>query len=381
MPEIDKEETQEELGWEDLTSTGDGRSEGFDEPEPTPEPEPAVEQAQGAEVTTESAPEPPETGEPTEPVAEGAEQVGESVEAKPTDEKTWTLDGGETVTAAQLAENPDLITQIVTRSNQAVNYQRLAEQRGQQAADSDAERRRLLDQYTDWQMQQAQAVEQAQAPPVPQRPPAAAIAGHFAPSLDVLVADGRITEDQKSEFGGVIAEYMYDHQKTMNMVNEVVRAGTQRIDYLEGQLFGDVVPDVQRRRQMDALLFDQTIQQNLATQSGYEALVDQGEWNRLKHFIALKVNASPRDNEGNPTFDPQFDTETMAQMYDAMTGSDMRTKLEAQKVALEKASKEAVAQAGGETSARAGRPAPRQPSKLSPEEEAMDFSDPRMASG
>lgn len=379
MPEIEKEEHQEELGWEDLTSSGDGRSEGFDEPEPKPGPE--GEQAQGAEATTEVTPEPPEPGAPTEPVAKGAEQEGESAEAKPAEEKTWTLDGGETVTAADLAANPDLITQIVTRSNQAVNYQRLAEQRGQQAVEADAERRRLLDQYTDWQMQQAQAVDQAQAPPPLQRPPAAAITGHYAPAVDQLVADGRLTEDQKTEFGGVISEYMYDHQKTINMVNEVVRAGAERINYLEDQLFGDVVPDVQRRRQMDALTLDQTVQQTVASQAGYEALTDQGEWNRLKHFIALKVNASPRDYEGNPTFDPQFDSETMAQMYDAMTGGDIRAKLEAQKVVQEEASKQVVAQAGGETSARAGRPVPRHPSKMTPEEEAMDITDPRMASG
>lgn len=379
MPEVEKEETQENLGWENLTATGDGRSEGFDEPEPKPEPE--VEQAQGAEATTEVTPEPPVAGEPTEPVAESAEQVGEPAEEKPAEEKSWTLDGGETVTAAQLAENPDLITQIVTRSNQAVNYQRLAEQRGQQASEADAERRRLLDQYTDWQMQQAQNVQQAQTAPPLQRPPAAAITGHFSPAIDKLVEDGRLTEDQKSEFGGVISEYMYDHQKVINMINEVVNAGTQRIDYLENQLFGEVVPDVDRRKQMDALMVDQNVQQTVAAQAGYESLADQGEWNRLKLFIAQKVNASPRDHQGNPTFDPQFDTETMAQMYDAMTGGAMRAKLEAHKAAQEEASKQTVAQAGGETSARAGRPAPRQPSKLSPGDEAMDFSDPRMASG
>jgi hypothetical protein len=71
----------------------------------------------------------------------------------------------------------------------------------------------------------------------------------------------------------------------------------------------------------------------------------------------------------------------MAQMYDAMTGGDMRAKLEAHKVVQETASKQAVTQAGGETSARAGGPVLRQPSKMTPEDEAMDFSDPRMASG
>mgnify|MGYP001122969024 CR=1 FL=1 len=374
-PEIEKEATQEEMGWEDLTSTGDGRSEGFDEPEPEPKPDAEEGGEQPAEATEESTQEPPVEGEPTEPVVEGEAAKGEQKK------QTWTLDGGQTVTAEDLAKNPDLISRIVTQSNQAVNYQRLAEQRAQQAAEADAERRRLLDQYTEWQIQQQQAAQQAQAPAPPQRPANTALAGHYEPHLQKLVEDGRLTEDQKVEFGNVISEYLFDQQAVRNMINEVVMAGSRRIEYLENQLFGDVYPDVERRRQMDALSLDQQVQQAVATQEGYESLADQGEWNRLKLFIAQKVNASPRDEQGRPTFDPQFDAETMAQMYDAMTGGDIRAKLRAQKAAQEEAAKAAAAQAGGETSARAGRPAPRQPSKMTPEEEAMDFGDPRMASG
>jgi len=376
-PKIDTEATQEEMGWEDLTSTGDGRSEGFDEPEPKLESDEGGEQA--AEATTGGT---QERVKPalTEPVAVGGEQAGEEGEEKPP-EQTWTLDGGKIVTVADLVANPELINQIVTRSNQAANFQRLAEDRGRRAEEAEAARRQLLDQYTEWQLQQQQAAQRAQAPPPPQRPANTAIAGHFEPHLQALVAEGRLTEDQKAEFGNVIAEYMYDHQSMRNLVQEVVNLGSARIQFLENQLFGDVIPDVTRRRQMDALSMDQYVQQTVAAQAGYESLADQGEWNRLKLFIAQKVNASPRDYQGNPTFDPTFDAETMAQMYDAMTGGKMREQLAAQKAAQEAAAKKTRAMAGGETSARAGRPAPRHPGKMTPEEEALDFGDPRMASG
>lgn len=376
-PEMNPEATQEEMGWEDLTSTGDGRSEGFDEPEPKPEAEAGREQA--AKATTGDTQERTRVA-PTEPVATGTEKIGAEAGIEPA-KQTWTLDGGQQVTVDDLVKNPELINQIVTRSNQAANYQRLAEERGQRAAMAEEEKRRLLDQYTEWQLQQQHAAQQAQAPPPPQRPPNTAIAGHFEPHLRQLVSDGRLTEDQKAEFGNVIAEYMYDHQSMRNLVQEVVNLGSARIQFLENQLFGDIVPDVTRRRQMDALQMDQAVQQHVASQAGYESLADQGEWNRLKLFIAQKVNASPRDAQGRPTFDPQFDPETMAQMYDAMTGANMRAQLAAQKAAQEEAAKKTRAMAGGETSARAGRPAPRQPGKLTPEEEALDFGDPRMASG
>jgi hypothetical protein len=229
--------------------------------------------------------------------------------------------------------------------------------------------------------QAAQAQQVGQAPP-PQRPASSAIQGHFAGHLDQLVADGRLSEDQRHEFGNVIAEYMYDHQRTTNMINHAINMGAQRIAELEGQLTGQVLPDLQQRQQSDALAWENHVQQSLAAQPGYESLATPEEWNRLKLFIGEKVAASPRDHEGNPSFNPLFDVETMSRMYDAMMGPELRKQLEAQRAAQEQKSKEAAAMAGGETTARASTPPQqRQPSKMTPEDEAMDFSDPSMATG
>jgi hypothetical protein len=199
--------------------------------------------------------------------------------------------------------------------------------------------------------------------------------------LDKLVTDGRLTQDQRNEFGNVLAEYMFDQQNTTNLINNVVALGEQRIAQIEQQLFGEIVPDVQQRKRTDAYSADYYVQQTAAAQPGYEALATPEEWNRLKLFIAEKVNASPRDAEGNPTFDPMFDAPSMMQMYDAMTGADLRAKLAEQKAAQEAAAAAVASKAGGETAARASKPPLRQPSKMTPEDEAMDFSDPRLATG
>lgn len=365
------------MGWEDLSAHDDGRPEGFDEPES--EPKSGEDQAQAAEETPDSTPEQAVKAEPTEEKPpEGTEESAEQIQ-------TWTLDGGQKVTAADLAKNPDLITRIVTRSNQASNFQRLAEEREQARQTAAAEHRQLLDQYTQWQMWQQQQAAEAQRQsqqPVVQRPATQELQGRFAPHLDQLVADGRLTEDQRNEFGNVISEYMYDHQATRNLIHQLVDMGRRRIDDIEARVNDDIVPDVEYRREADRAAADQFVQQNLASYQGYEALADPAEWNRLKLFIAEKVNASPKTPEGRPSFDPMFDVPTMAQMYDAMTGYDLRQQLAAQKAAQEEASKTAVAQAGGETAARAaGPPPPKVPSKMTPEEEALDFGDPRMASG
>jgi len=378
MPEIEKEETQEELGWEDLTAHGDGRSETLEEEAPVvQEPAKEGEQAQAAETPVETPPEPPVAGVPTEPVAEGAEQKeGE------TEEQTWTLDGGRVVTAAEIAADPTLITQIVTRSNQTSNFQRLAEEREQHRLQTEAENRRLLDQYTAWQIQTEQAAQFAQAAPLPQRPEPKVIEGAYSGHLDRLVSDGRLTEDQRTEFGNVISEYMFDQQNTVNLINNIVALGQERLLNVEHQIAGTVMPDLQQRYHQDVLNMDYYVQQELASRPGYESLANPDDWTRLKLFVSEKVNASPRGEDGRPIFDPVFDPDTMAQLFDAMTGPDLRAQLEAQKAAQEEAAKQAAALASGETTARAVTPPQqKQPSKLTPKEEAMDFSDPRLATG
>ncbi len=150
---------------------------------------------------------------------------------------------------------------------------------------------------------------------------------------------------------------------------------------LEAKISGEVVPDIEQRQQQDVVFWEQNVQQGVAAKPGYEALAKPEEWERLKLFISEKVNASPKTAEGKPTFDPQFDVDSMAQMFDAMTGAEMRATLMALKATQEKADKQTATMAGGETAAKAGTPPIKQPSKMTPEQEAMDFHDPTMATG
>lgn len=388
MPEdpIKEESQTEEFGWEDLTSQDNGRpdmgepAEPPPEPPPAPEPEPAKPQEQPAETPPEPAQEPAAA----EPAAaeSGAETPPVTEEKPPEEEIVYTLPGGKKVTQADLAKDPELLNKLVTHSNQLTYFQQLAEERETKLNLAEAEKRKLLDQYTEWEMQQAAAAQQQQQPQEPlKRPETKVLEGMYSPHLDKMVADGRLTEDQKGEFGNVISEYLFDLQNVHNLINSVVQAGTERFAGLEGSLLGEVVPDVQRRQHQDAVSMDQNVQQNVAARPGYESLAEPAEWNRLKLFIAEKVNASPRDAEGHPTFDPIFDGDTMAQMFDAMTGADTRAALIALKQAQEQAAKNEAVMAGGETSARTGAPPPKQPSPMTPEDEAMDFTDPSMATG
>lgn len=385
MPEEKKEESQASLaGWEDLTAHDDGSRDMGGEPPVDPEPTPVVEDPlQPAETPTEAAPEP--TVEPiVEPTAQAAETQKEGTEGVPPEEPVYTLPGGKKVTQAELTADPKLLQDLVTQSNQFTDAQRIAKERKDELVALQADNRRLLDQYTDWEMKQRAMVEQPAPAEPAQRPEGKVLEGIYGPHLDKLVTDGRLSQDQRSEFGNVISEYMFDEQNRMNLISTLTAQAVQRMDAIENDLRGGaayIVPDIQRRQQQDAVLVDQSVHQNVAARPGYEALVDPEEWNRLKLFISEKVNASPRDTEGRPTFDPMFDGDSMAQMYDAMTGADMRAALVAAKTAQAEADKLTTTMAGGETAARAGTPPLKQPSKKTPEEEAMDFGDPSMATG
>jgi len=369
------EESQEEFGWENLTAHDDGRR---DMEEIAPEPTQQGDQEAPAETPTEAAPEP--TPKVVEPTGEAAE-TPKGTEEPPPEETVYTLPGGKKITQSELIADPELLAKLVTHSNQVAQYQTLAEERQAQLNESEAEKRKLLDQYTEWDMQRRVAAEQPAPAEPPQRPDAKVLAGIYAPHLDQLVTDGRVTADQRSEFGNILSEYMFDNQNLVNLITTVVEQGSQRFAGLENELKGEVVPDVQRRQQQDAVFLDQSIQQGVAAKPGYESLKNPEEWERLKLFIAEHMNASPKDDKGRPTFDPNFTVDGMAQMYDAMTGADMRATLAAIKANQEKQDTTAAAMAGGETAARAGTPPPRQPPKMTPEEEAMDFHDPSMATG
>lgn len=339
------------------------------EPVQTAEPEPEQE-AQTAETAEQPAVE-----------AEAAVDQQAAQEPEPQD-VVFTLPGGKKVTKAELIADEKLLSNLVTHSNQLTNFQRLAEERKAKLEQVEAENRRVLDEYTRWQMQQ-QAQQQAQQmqQPQPQRPPAQVIEGHFAPVLDQMVQDGRLSQDHRTEFGPLIAEYLFDHQNLRNMVASVIQAGQQEFQNLRQTLDGDVVPNVQQFRVQQATALDQQVQQEIATIPGYEGLADPNEWNRLKAFISEKVNASPRLENGRPSFDPQFDPITMAQMYDAMTGAELRQQIATEKARQQQASQQTRSMVGGEAAARAGGPVPKKPGKLTPEEEAMDFGSPNMMTG
>jgi hypothetical protein len=378
MPELPKEESQSEMGWEDLTAHDDGRpdmgeataSEPAKEPEPDPQPaeEPAA-------LPPEPAPEPEaEEGEAAK-APEGTE------EEPPEEEPVYTLPGGVKVKQGDLAKDPKLLGELVTQSNQLSHFQTLAEERNLKLTEMEQANRQLLDQYTQWEMQRKAAAEQQpdQEPVV--RPPAKVLESMYAPQIDQMVTEGRITEDQRHEFGGFIAEHMHDVQILHSMVNAVVDAGRRRFEEIDSSLKGELIPDVERRQQQDAVQADKNVHMDVASRPGYEALAEPGEWNRLKLFIANKVNASPKDKDGNPTFDPVFDGDTMAQMYDAMTGAETRAALQQLREAKEAADKQTTAMAGGETAARAATPPQPPPPEMTPEDEAMTFSDPSMATG
>ena len=373
MPELEKQETQDEFGWENLTNTDDGRRD-MGEPIPAAEPEPQVE-GQAAETE-------PVQKETPVVATDGAVDQQALQEASPED-VVFTLPGGRKVTKAELVADEKLLANLVTHSNQLTHFQRLSEERKAQAEQLEQQNRAILDQYTQWQMQQ-QAREQMQQQaqqPAPQRPSAQVLESAFAPHLDQMVKDGRLTQDHRLEFGPLIAEYIYDYQNLTNMVGQVIQAGQQEFASIQNRLQGEVVPSVEQFRVQQAQSFDHQVQQAVATIQGYEVLSDPNEWNRLKLFIAEKVNASPRLPDGRPSFDPQFDPETMAQLYDAMTGSEIRQQLAVEKARQQQTAKQTTAMTGGETSARAGTPVVRKPGKLSPEDEALDFGQPNMMGG
>jgi len=224
-------------------------------------------------------------------------------------------------------------------------------------------------------------MQQQMQQPVPQRPASQMLESAFAPHLDNLVKDGRLSQDQRLEFGPLIAEYLYDYQNMKSLVEQVVMAGQQEFAAIQNRLQGEIVPNVEQFRVQQAQSLDSQVQQAVATIQGYEGLSDQNEWNRLKLFIAEKVNASQRLPDGRPSFDPQFDPVTMAQLYDAMTGADIRQQLAVEKARQQQTTKKTNAMVGGETSARAGAPVIRKPGRLTPAEEALDFGQPNMMGG
>ena len=198
-----------------------------------------------------------------------------------------------------------------------------------------------------------------------------------------MVQDGRLTEDHKQEFGGLIAEHMFDMQQIHNLISEVIRVGGQEIGAVQQQIAGEVVPSVQDFQEQNLRAAEWQIQQEAATSPGYEALAEPETWQRLVSFVHEKIQAGGYDAHGRPMFNPNLNAETARQMFDAMTGAELRAQILAGKALQEQRAKdgEVTAQVSGEGAAKAGAPPIRKPSQMTPHEEAMDFSDPTMATG
>jgi len=381
VPELETTEgDQEEFGWEDVTPHDDGQRD-MGEPRSEPESGAVTAPAETAPVTTEP--------EPTQPAvaADGQTAEGAAVEGGlpgTLEEVMFTLPGGKKITKADLIADDKLLSNLVTHSNQVSHFQKLAEERKAQAEAAMAEQRRVLDEFTQMQMRQnaLQQHSQQQSQPPPERPSAQVLESAFAPHLDKLVNDGRLTQEHRTEFGSLISEYLFDQRNVLQTMNILAQQAEQKFAAVDQQLIGSVQPTVDLFVQDRANQFVHAVQQEAASIPGYEVLADQNEWNRLQTFISEKVQSGGFGPDGRPKFDPNFDPITMAQMYDAMTGAALRQQMlleAAQKDQQQKQTQQA-AMVGGETTARAGGPPkPKQPAKVTPEEEAMDFTDPAMA--
>jgi hypothetical protein len=371
VPELEKEEQQTELGWEDISAHDDGTRD-YGEPEPKPDQQTAE---TAPEQQTEQQPEP--TQEPVEPTAEGAQETEPSPE-----ETVFTLPGGKKVTREELIADEKLLANLVTHSNQLTHFQKLSEQRKADLEARDQELRAMRDRWTDFQMQQQMQQQAPQQPPM-ERPPTKQLEAHYAPVLDRMVETGRLTEDHRSEFGGIISEQLFENQRLENMLINAVSLGASEIQNIQGTLTGQVQPTLQTFEQQNVSAAERAVQQEASQIPGYEALAQPEEWNRLLEFVGQKIQHFGFDHAGNPLFNPNLDAVTAAQMYDAMTANELRAQVAAQAAAqaAKDQDQQTMAAVSGETSARAGSPRQKQPSKMTPEEEAMDFSDPKMMTG
>jgi hypothetical protein len=355
----------------DFDSFGDGRSEGLDDDDESqslesPAPKDEDKPAEGDAATGDETPDGDETIQ--------ADDAGETV----------TIDG-EKIPIGDLTS--EQLQKMATHTNQVGHYQKLADERKteleqyrEQLAAAERKNREVMDEWTRFQMQQTQQQDQQQTAEPVQRPTTEQLRGLFAGQLNAMKASGDLTEDEFDEHSGLIANYMYDSQVTQNVIAQVATTLDQRLQALEGT----VPQTAQAVEEQTAERRNRLVQQEAASTEGYEDLSNPEEWNKLTEFIGNKVLSSPKDANGNPTFDPIFDAQTMREQYDAMQGAVMRS-------ALAKAKKEAEQQKRKEadkaTDAKGGggpppkKPTIKQPSDMTPEEEALSFDDPMMATG
>jgi hypothetical protein len=358
-----------EAGWEDLNanSIDTGEEDDLDLDESVDDSPAETETAEAATEVVE-----PETTEETTDDGTDSDQ-----------KETITLDG--VTYEVPEGELGAAFKKAATHFNQVAHYQEIADKRQTQLEELQQNQQQLLNQFTAMQMAQEQQQQQqqhvAQQPQEEPRPHPEQLRGAFKPYLDALKEQGRLSEDEYEEHQGLISEYLYDSMRQAKAINDIAAYFEQRIQAIEGV----AVPTYQSNQVREAQERDQSVWQDVAKLEGYEALADPEEWSRLKEYITNKVLNSKKDSQGNPLFDPIFDTETMAQQYDAMQGAIMRKALAEQKNIAEAAKKKAVGQAAGNApgggGAPQGRPKAKSPKEVTPESDALDWSDPTKAMG
>jgi hypothetical protein len=375
--EVQTEQGVEEAGWEDLNAHGTGETDHFakeddDDFEPV---------ASTEETTTEETTEAAAAEETTD--AEDATAPETDTEPEGTTAETVTLDGVKyEVPEGELGE---AFKKAATHFNQVNHFQELAEKSKADVAELKEQNQTLMNQFTNWQMQQQQQQQQQQAeaaqPPQQERPLPQQLQGAFRPYIEALKEQGRLSEDELEEHSGLISEYLYDQVRTTDTIRDLAVTIDERLRQLEGV----AVPTYEANARREAEERDRHAHSEVAAMEGYEALKDPEEWGKLKQFVAEKVMNSPRDQQGNPLFDPIFDGPTMAQQYDAMQGAIMRKALAEQKILAEQKKTKQTQQAAGNAPGGGGkpqtRPKPKVPAELTPEDDALDFSDPNRAIG
>jgi hypothetical protein len=385
-----KEQYESALDWdEDVSKDLDG-----DEPwEGEEDPKPDEGKADDEVVDKDTADPEIATKEEEESTDDGDDDVVASTDDDGV--TTYTLDGKK-YTAAEVASNPELLSKMATHYNQVGHLNKLLDEereaKSKQAeaiAQLEAENKAIESEWVKRKMAEdnaaAKAAEEAkeEIEPTP-RPSNKVLQAQLKPYIDQLKEDGRLTEDEIDEHSGLIAEYVYDNANMTNLINKVAAAALSKIDAQTKrieQIEHFVNPAIKTWSREQAEKADVEIMKKAAAIEGYKELEDPANWEKLKKYVSEKIAASPKDSEGNPTFDPIFDAETMAAQWDAMNGPTTRKALAELKKRAEDAKKEEARLAGGDSSS--GGKKPRKKSKPkgapTPQDEALDWGDGRYA--
>jgi hypothetical protein len=326
--------------------------------------------------------------ETSEKEAEATPEAEEKQEEKPVQEELKleqeeiheiTLpDGSKMAVPKELAEH-EQFKKLVTQDHQVAHYQKLAEERQAQLDElqkqQDQKRQEAIDILLQQQAAQAEQAQQQQQVQQFQRPPADKIKEHFTPMIAQMQAEGRITEEEAYDHGGLIAEQLFQNALLEQKIAQLEHGMTQVVTAMPTQEMFDLFRAQQVQTEEAKLLAE------VSNRQGYEDLTNPDEWQKLKDFVAQKIANSPKDGEGNPTFNPLFDADTVCALYDAMMAPTWRAAIQKQRAQAEEDAKTSAKQAAGDSASKA--PAKPTPPKapMTPELDAMTFDDPKAATG